>query len=624
MSMGEPRVDGGGVRPLPPDVTEALGGFAAQLGGPYEPSVEYAGSVGRTMFDLPSSEDNTVTVLLPHKDLGALPSQALLRITSVPDGRSYVGVVVGGPFAEPDGLRGDAAVIVTTTVNGATFVPNFHGRVQVELMGEELARDGAAATLAPPRFRPLPNSPVFPLTAEETSAVLRCGGDMRLGLAVGHEQVVVSIPSDVKEVLPRHTGILGTTGGGKSTTVAGLIAYLQAAGIATILFDTEGEYTHLDEPTDNAAMVAALARAGAAPKGVEGTTVYHLTGRDTANPRHPRLYPFSLWFCNLAPHMVAEILEMNDAQQDRFMQAYEITHQLLRDFHVFPRQGNRDDEEKALNWDDQETGYPGLELSHLLDVVGAFMHAISKQPGDFAPFHRDFQAPDRRAKLMERVRQASTQTSHLTSRRAVSSRLHRLRRLKIFDVRGDGVSPVKYSQMLQPGSVSIVDLHDTDSVQVNNLAIAELLRGVQTYQEAAYAAALKEGRRPTPVVIIIEEAHEFLSAQRIAQEPTLFQQVARIARRGRKRWLGLVFVTQLPQHLPDEVFGLINNLILHKLSDSGVINRLRQRNVGNIDDSLWKRLPTLAPGQAVVSLASMARPLLVAIDPAGAKLRMVD
>ena len=72
------------------------------------------------------------------------------------------------------------------------------------------------------------------------------------------------------------------------------------------------------------------------------------------------------------------------------------------------------------------------------------------------------------------------------------------------------------------------------------------------------------------------------------------------------------------------MFGLINNLILHKLSDSGVINRLRQRNVGNIDDSLWKRLPTLAPGQAIVSLANMSRPLLVAIDPAGAKLRMVD
>jgi DNA helicase HerA-like ATPase len=60
-------------------------------------------------------------------------------------------------------------------------------------------------------------------------------------------------------------------------------------------------------------------------------------------------------------------------------------------------------------------------------------------------------------------------------------------------------------------------------------------------------------------MIIIEEAHEFLSSKRIKQMSILYQQVARIARRGRKRWLGMVFVTQLPQHLPDEVLGLVNH-----------------------------------------------------------------
>jgi hypothetical protein len=49
---------------------------------------------------------------------------------------------------------------------------------------------------------------------------------------------------------------------------------------------------------------------------------------------------------------------------------------------------------------------------------------------------------------------------------------------------------------------------------------------------------------------VIEEAHEFLSADRISKMPVLFEQVSRIAKRGRKRWLGLVFATQLPQHLP--------------------------------------------------------------------------
>ena len=104
--------------------------------------------------------------------------------------------------------------------------------------------------------------------------------------------------------------------------------------------------------------------------------------------------------------------------------------------------------------------------------------------------------------------------------------------------------------------------------------------------------------------------------------PALHQQVERIAKRGRKRWLGLVFVTQLPQHLPDAILGLVNNFILHKIGDANVVARLK-RSVGAVDEALWTRLPRLAPGQAVVSLASLSRPMLTAMDPAPCSLRMV-
>ena len=149
------------------------------------------------------------------------------------------------------------------------------------------------------------------------------------------------------------------------------------------------------------------------------------------------------------------------------------------------------------------------------------------------------------------------------------------------------------------------------------------LRGVQKQQEEHCHKAEAAQKRPTPVVVIIEEAHEFLSAQRVQQMPVLFQQVAKIAKRGRKRWLGLVFVTQLPQHLPDEVLGLINNVILHKIADSTVVDRLR-KSVSGIDKGQWGMIPGLAPGQALVSLTSLTRPLLVAIDPAPCKLRLVE
>ena len=84
-----------------------------------------------------------------------------------------------------------------------------------------------------------------------------------------------------------------------------------------------------------------------------------------------------------------------------------------------------------------------------------------------------------------------------------------------------------------------------------------------------------------------------------------------------------MFVSQLPQHLPDRILGLINSYVLHKITDPEVVGRLR-RMVSGVDESLWKRLPGLAPGQAIVSFPPMAHPLMVAMDPTPAKLRLVD
>jgi uncharacterized protein len=68
---------------------------------------------------------------------------------------------------------------------------------------------------------------------------------------------------------------------------------------------------------------------------------------------------------------------------------------------------------------------------------------------------------------------------------------------------------------------------------------------------------------------------------------------------------------------------LLNNWVVHKINDADVIGSLK-RSVSGIDDSLWDRLPSLAPGQAIVSFGHMQRPVLTSIDPTPAKLRMVD
>jgi hypothetical protein len=186
------------IREVPAEALQRLSATAEAAGGRWQADPMREGAMGFTMFDAPSSQDNLITVLLNAERIHHAPSQMLVRVRSG-DGRAYIGTVVAGPFAEPDGLRADSTVLVTVVTRGGIFVPPYHGRVQVEIMGEE--RDGA---LVPPRYRPLPNSPVFPLSEAEMAAALRVEGDIRLGEVIGQEDLVVAVPSARKDVLPRH------------------------------------------------------------------------------------------------------------------------------------------------------------------------------------------------------------------------------------------------------------------------------------------------------------------------------------------------------------------------------------------------------------------------------------
>jgi DNA helicase HerA-like ATPase len=606
-------------------------------GGEVALAPDLSGAIGVTMFDLPGSEDHTVTVILPREKLQHAPAQALVRIKGrrQGDGRVYLGMVTAGPFAEPDSLRGDSPLLVTSTARGGSYQPPYHGRIQVTILGEEL-EDG---TLCPPRWRPLPNSPVLPLSEQESADVLKTDGDIRLGLAVGYKNVAVGVPSQRKDVLPRHTAILGTTGGGKSNTVARLIQQAQQANLAIILLDVEGEYTRLHQKTQDARMLVTLQERGLESAGIpaESMSLYHLVGRESASPDHPDRRAFSLQFAMVSPYAAAEILGLTEPQQIRFMKAYDIAKEVLRDLEIFPQRGNPEQERMAMEIDEFERGYPRLTLTILMDVVTACLRVADtpKREGKDKEGGTSFSPRDGRlasGKGLEALKRrvfGAHRLDHAVSWAALLGRLGKLNRLKVFDIFSEGAKPISYKDLLEPGRLSVIDLSDSGMSELNNIVIADLLRGVQDAQDDAYQeyeAAKKTNPAATPpngTLIIIEEAHEFLSEERVDKMKILFEQVARIAKRGRKRRLGLVFVTQLPQHLPRQVFGLVNSYILHKITDPGVISTLR-RTVSGIDDGLWDRLPGLAPGQAVVSFPHMTRPLLVSIDPTPAELRLAD
>jgi hypothetical protein len=71
------------VSAVPEEALRSLDEQIEQAGGELALPEEYEGSIGRTMFDMPSSDDGTATVLLPRQNLEEVPRQSLVRIKSM-------------------------------------------------------------------------------------------------------------------------------------------------------------------------------------------------------------------------------------------------------------------------------------------------------------------------------------------------------------------------------------------------------------------------------------------------------------------------------------------------------------------------------------------------------------
>ena len=181
------------IKPLPESVWGQLA--APENGAAWQPD----DAEGRTLFDTPHSEDNTVLVVFPQARCEQWRSQALAHVFSEGDTRKYLGQVVKGPYAAPNGLPATSPLLLATQIEGTLFTPPYHGWVQLAILSE-VDKDG---NVTAPLLRPRPNSKVKLLDLAQTRAALRCDGDLRLGQAVGNPGLPVGLRSDEKHHVPR-------------------------------------------------------------------------------------------------------------------------------------------------------------------------------------------------------------------------------------------------------------------------------------------------------------------------------------------------------------------------------------------------------------------------------------
>jgi DNA helicase HerA-like ATPase len=417
--------------------------------------------------------------------------------------------------------------------------------------------------------RPSPGSAVYELSPTAVRTMLRLEGDMLLGCLTGRDDLRVELQSRSKDVLPRNIGIFGTVGSGKSNSVQVLVEEASECGWAVVMLDLEAEYVDMDQPTTQANLLDLLNQFGRPPKGLSDLRVYYPV---SCPSERQGSQPFTLRMADFDSSITAELIQATLAERNALLDC--IDHYQTK-FYTSMRINEADRQNELLD------ASPQARLPYTLQLL--------------------------RSRAVERSPRNSESLDYI----GLQSKLQLLLHSGAFDqLNMKGLDP---SEMLHPGRVSVIDVSAANDT-VKNLVTADLLRKTFAYKIVHPEAP--------PTMVVIEEAHSFMSRERVQTMQSTLQMLRNVTRRGRKRWLSLAFVSQQPGHLPPEIFELCNTRIVHTLRSMHNLDTM-MATTGDITSELWARCPLLGTGEAIISTPQLHHSVVATIRPAASSRRFV-
>jgi DNA helicase HerA-like ATPase len=170
----------------------------------------------------------------------------------------------------------------------------------------------------------------------------------------------------------------------------------------------------------------------------------------------------------------------------------------------------------------------------------------------------------------------------------------------------------------EAANVVIVDLSLLASEVLENVT-ALIGRLIHEFLQRLSDPISGVGRGEFPVVLVLEEAQNYIRESRKSEEDSISKEVfERIAREGRKFGLGLVVASQRPSEMSKTVLSQCNSFIVHRLQNPEDLRYFREI-VPGIYGQLLDQLPALAPRTALVLGECVQAPALVEmreVDPA--------
>jgi uncharacterized protein len=430
---------------------------------------------------------------------------------------------------------------------------------------------------------------------------------------VGHLASAESIPSlvDITKLITRHSAIVGTTGAGKSHTVAGLLHALadttKYPSARIVVLDIHGEYG----------------------RALRSKATIFRVDPDTAKGEKPLYIPY--WALDFNEFMK---IAMGGAEQKEFAAIQDRFLSVKRaSFKLYPKGGLSYDRLTIDSivpysihqfWYDlhcemsathvEKKGEPQSRTTWALEKDAAGKELVGDAITVTAP---TFRALKDVAGDTEKIRLSN---SGLSARRQVDVLASKLRDPR-FDFmfrpggwlpKPDGATSADLDGLLRdwiggPLPISVLDLSGAPTAVLKDL-VGALLRIL--YSAMFWARNRSEGGRERPLLVVLEEAHAYLGKDHTG---SALDAVRQIAKEGRKYGVGLMLVSQRPSEVDPTILSQCGTVFAMRLAndtDRGHVTGAASDNL----KGLFDMLPVLRTGEAIIVGEAVSLPTRTLID----------
>jgi hypothetical protein len=431
---------------------------------------------------------------------------------------------------------------------------------------------------------------------------------------LGHISNADSIPAlvDVNKLVTRHSAVVGTTGSGKSTTVASIMNALSDSerypSARIIMLDLHGEYGQALQ---------------------DRAHIYKINADPTARRAEKKLnIPF--WALNFDELCKISFGEFNN-EKDKNMVMERVQKYKLDSLAKCPRKGATAD---TLSVDSPiPFSIHQLWYELYIETFGTYYNGMGGKPIDHLAFELDANGKALIGNAMLGIPptfkhvvtgKAEVKINYLPQTPNIGKQLQSLgTKLRIprydFIFKSDDWKPDEKGSVVQDldsllkgwiGSDRPVTILDLSGVPPDILqtTIGVLLRLL--YEALFWARNLSQGGRIRPLLIVMEEAHIYLNSDSKGMASNIVQ---RIVKEGRKYGIGAMIVSQRPSEIDATILSQCGTFFAMRLTNASDRNHITSALSDNLD-GLTNMLPILRTGEAIILGEAVKLPMRTTIE----------